>query len=148
MNFQRINSLKRRLHYSPPIGRRTKDVGLPTHACPSIPWFLGFPWLILSKEFPCLFLYFLCLFQGFCGFSCERKSLVNLRFLMTKECKDRDVPSHPYLLYRILSALLCMCSLDLGSEGNMEAGALCAIGCVAPSLARLALATRIACWLA
>ena len=44
--------------------------------CPSIPWFLGFPWFILSKEFPCLFWYFLCFFQGFCGFGSERKSLV------------------------------------------------------------------------
>ena len=27
--------------------------------CPSIPWFLGFPWFILGKEFPFLFWYFL-----------------------------------------------------------------------------------------
>ena len=58
--------------------------------CPSIPWFLGFPWLILSKEFPWLFWYFLCLFQGFCGFGSERKSLVNLRFFLGKTEKARN----------------------------------------------------------
>ena len=58
--------------------------------CPSIPWFLGFPWLILSKEFPWLFWYFLCLFQGFCGFGSERKSLVNLRFFLGETEKTRN----------------------------------------------------------
>ena len=50
--------------------------------CPSIPWFLGFPWLTSSKEFPWLFWYFLCLFQ--------RKSLVNLSFFLGKTQKARN----------------------------------------------------------
>ena len=41
-------------------GRRTK-----TPPCPSVPRFFGFPWLILSKEFPWLFLLFLCFFSRF-----------------------------------------------------------------------------------
>ena len=56
--------------------------------CPSIPRFLGFPCLILSKELPWLFWYFLCHYQGFCGFGSERKSLVNLRFFLGKTEKQ------------------------------------------------------------
>ena len=57
--------------------------------CPSFPWFFGFPWLILSKEFPWLFHGFLCLFQGFRGFGRDRKSLVILRFSLIKTKKPR-----------------------------------------------------------
>ena len=35
--------------------------------CPSFPWFFGIPWLILSKEIPWLFVFFLWFFQGFSG---------------------------------------------------------------------------------
>ena len=38
---------------------RSCALSFPEKPCPSIPWFLGFPWLILSKEFPWLFWYFL-----------------------------------------------------------------------------------------
>ena len=58
--------------------------------CPSFPWFFGFPWLISSKEFPCLFSYFLCIFRGLCGFGGERKSLVKLRFFLGKTEKSRN----------------------------------------------------------
>ena len=70
-----------------PFASTPRTLGLP---CPSFPWFLGFPWLILSKEFPWLNWYFLCLFQGFCGFGSERKSLVNLRFFLGKTEKSRN----------------------------------------------------------
>ena len=56
------------------VSRRGSDFPCP---CPAFPWFFGFPWLILRKEFPCLFGFFL-FFQGFSGFGREEKSLVNL----------------------------------------------------------------------
>ena len=60
-------------------GKITEDV-----PCPSVPWFFGIPWLILSKGFPWLFVLFLCIFQGFSGFAGDTKSLVNLRFFLGK----------------------------------------------------------------
>ena len=41
--------------------------------CPSFPWFLGIPRLILSKEFPCLleWVFSSGFFQGFIGFGRE-----------------------------------------------------------------------------
>ena len=62
-----------------------KPIWLP---CASIPWFLGFPWLTL-RNFLGYFGIF-CLFQGFCGFGSERKSLVNLRFFLGKREKARN----------------------------------------------------------
>ena len=48
--------------------------------------------LIKSKVgiFPWLFWYFLCLFQGLCGFGSDRKSLVNLRLFLGKAEKSRN----------------------------------------------------------
>ena len=58
--------------------------------CPSFPWFFfGIPWLILSKEFPWLFVHFLWFFQGFSGFGRGCKSLVYLRVFLGKHRKSR-----------------------------------------------------------
>ena len=59
------------------------------YPCPSFPWFFWIPWLILSKEFPWLFVFFLCFFQAFSGFGGGQKSLVNLRFFLGKTEKPR-----------------------------------------------------------
>ena len=57
--------------------------------CPSFPWFFGIPWLILSKEFPWLFVRFLWFFQGFSGFGGGQNSLVNLRVFLGKPEKSK-----------------------------------------------------------
>ena len=38
-----------------PRDLRSKTQSTPSQPCPSFPWFLGFPWLILRREFPWLF---------------------------------------------------------------------------------------------
>ena len=56
--------------------------------CPSFPWLFGFPWLVLSKQFPRLDECFLCIFQGFRGFGRSRKSLVEP---LIKESKSQGM---------------------------------------------------------
>ena len=52
-------------------------------------FFFGFPWLIISREFPCLFGRFPWHFQGFRGFGREGKSLVNLGVFLAKTEQPR-----------------------------------------------------------
>ena len=93
---------------------RLFKLGVPKPGCfkswpwPSFSWFLGFPWLILSMEFPWLFWHFLKnLFQGFCGFGGARKSLVNLRLFLAKTEKWRNGRTGGCFQFLLAFALFC-----------------------------------------
>ena len=100
-----------------------------TLPCPSFPWLFGFPWLILSKEFPCLFGRFPWHFQGFRGFGREGKSLVNLGVFLDKteqprkgrpgfSYRKREKPVHPK--FPLAKIPLAQCIRSLGDASDIS----------------------------